>query len=158
VENFETKAENVRWERGELENRERAAAEGREQMEGELASARERLEALENESRRLQSESDAAVHREQDLNAALNELRTDLAVERRAKQSAEEQQKPMEARLSELRETSIRRETEIESFNQRIEAATAENARLAEECETHRAESRTCKWKSTPAPKAAPSC
>ncbi len=140
VENFETKVENVRWERGELDNRERAAAEGREHMEGELASARERLEALESESRRLQSESDAAVRREQDLNAALNELRTDLAVERRAKQSAEEQQKPMEARLSELREISIRRETEIESFTQRIEAAIAENARLAEECETHRLE------------------
>jgi chromosome segregation protein len=140
VENFETKIENVRWERGELENRERAAAEGREQMEGELAAARDRLEALETESRRLQSESDATAHREQDLLAALNELRTDLAVERRAKQSAEEQQKPMEARLSELRETSIRRETEIEAFNQRIEGATAENARLAEECETHRAE------------------
>jgi len=46
----------------------------------------------------------------------------------------------MEARLSELREISIRRETEIEAFTQRIEAATAENARLAEECETHRGE------------------
>ncbi len=140
VENFETKAENVRWERGELENRERAAAEGREQMEGELSSSRERLEALENEARRLQSESDSAVRREQDLNSILNELRTELAVERRAKQAAEEQQKPMEARLSELREVSIRREAEIESFNQRIEAATAENNRLAEECETHRLE------------------
>ncbi len=140
VENFETKLENVRWERGELENRERASAEGREQMEGELTAARDRLEALENESRRLQSEADAAVHREQHLNATLNELRTDLAVERRAKQAAEEQQKPMEARLSELREVSIRRETEIESFTQRIEAATAENARLAEECESHRLE------------------
>jgi chromosome segregation protein len=140
VENFETKAENVRWERGELENRERAAAEGREQMEGELASSRERLEALENEARRLQSESESAVRREQDLNSILNELRTELAVERRAKQAAEEQQKPMEARLSELREVSIRREAEIESFNQRIEAATSENTRLAEECETHRLE------------------
>ena len=140
VENFETKAENVRWERGELENRERAAAEGREQMESELSSSRERLEALENEARRLQSESESAVRREQELNSILNELRTELAVERRAKQAAEEQQKPMEARLSELREVSIRREAEIESFNQRIEAATAENNRLAEECETHRLE------------------
>jgi chromosome segregation protein len=140
VENFETKAENVRWERGELDNRERAAAEGREHMESELVSSRDRLEALENEARRLQSESDAVALREQDLSAALNELRTDLAVERRSKQSAEEQQKPMEARLSELREISIRREAEIESFTQRIEAATAENARLSEECETHRNE------------------
>ena len=140
VENFETKLENVKWERGELDNRERAAAEGREHMEGELASARDRLEALENESRRLQSESEAIVRREQDIVEALNELRTELAVERRAKQSAEEQQKPMEARLSELRDVAIRRETEIESFDQRIEAAQAENARLSEECESHRAE------------------
>jgi chromosome segregation protein len=139
VENFETKVENVRWERGELEHRERTAAEGRSQLEGELVSSRERLELLENESRRLQSEADAAVHREHDLIAALNELRTELAVERRAKQSAEEQQKPMEARLSELREVSIRRESEIESFTQRIEAAINENSRLSQECETHRA-------------------
>ena len=140
VENFETKVENVRWERGELENRERAAADGREHLEGELTASRDRLESLENENRRLQSEADAAVQREQDLSSALNELRTDLAVERRSKQSAEELQKPMEARLSELREISIRRETEIESFTQRIEGAAAENARLAEECETHSAE------------------
>ncbi len=140
VENFETKLENVKWERGELENRERAAAEGREHLEAELASARDRLEALENEARRLQSESESIVRREQDIVEALNELRTELAVERRAKQSAEEQQKPMEARLSELRDVAIRRETEIESFDQRIEAAQGENARLSEECESHRAE------------------
>ena len=140
VENFETKLENVKWERGELDNRERAAAEGREHLENELVTARERLEALEDEARRLQSDSEAVVRREQDIVEALNELRTELAVERRAKQSAEEQQKPMEARLSELRELAIRRETEISSFDQRIEAAHAENARLAEECETHRCE------------------
>jgi chromosome segregation protein len=140
VENFETKLENVRWERGELETRERVAAEGRDHLEAELATARERLEALEDESRRLQSESDSVIRREQDIVDALNELRTELAVERRARQSAEEQQKPMEARLSELRDLAIRRETEIASFDQRIEAAQAENARLAEECETHRCE------------------
>jgi chromosome segregation protein len=140
VENLDGKLENIRWERGELENRERAAAESREHLEGELASARERLEGLEHESRRLQSESDAVVRREQDITDELNELRTELAVERRAKQSAEEQQKPMEARLSELREIAIRRETEISAFDQRIEAAIGENSRLAEECETHRCE------------------
>lgn len=140
VENFETKIQNVRWERGELESRERAAAEGRQHMEGELNGSRERLEALETEVRRLQSEADSTAAREQELNAMLNELRTELAVERRAKLAAEEQQKPMEARLSELREISIRRETEIESFTQRIEAAAGENARLTEECETHRLE------------------
>jgi chromosome segregation protein len=140
VENFETRIQNVKWERGELEKREQAAAEGREHLESELATARERLEALETEGRRLQSEADASVSREQSMAEALNELRTQLAVERRAKQAAEEQQKPMEARLSELREIAIRREAEIASFDQRIEAAVAENARLAEESEQHRCE------------------
>ncbi len=140
VENFETKLQNVKWERGELEKREAAAAEGREYLESELATARDRLEALEDEAHRLQSESEAVVRREQDIVESLNELRTELAVERRAKQSAEAQQQPMEQRLSELRELAIRRETEIDSFNQRIETAQAENSRLAEECETHRCE------------------
>lgn len=140
VENFETKVENIRWERGELDKREQAAAESRVSLETELSSTRERLEAVETDGRRLQSELDDAQRREGEIGEALNELRTELAVEKRAKQSAEEQQKPMEARLSELREISIRREAEIESFDQRIEAAIAENARLAEEMETHRLE------------------
>ncbi|MFZ9940741.1 MAG: hypothetical protein ACO3F7_01175, partial [Luteolibacter sp.] len=140
VENLDTKLENVRWERGELNNRERAAAESRVQLEAELHQSRERLEGFETDARRLQSESDLVVQRESDLNNDLNNLRTELAVERRAKQAAEEQQRPMENRLSELREASIRREAEIESFTQRIDDASAENSRLAEECETHRLE------------------
>ena len=141
VENHETKLENVRWERGELDAREQAAAESRSSLEGELASSRERLSSLEDDARRLQSEADNATRDEQELAAALNELRTNLAVERQAKQSAEEQQKPMESRLSELRDVAIRRETEIATFHERIEGAVAENARLAEEAETHRLES-----------------
>ena len=140
VENFETKIENVQWELGALEDRDRAAAQGREHMEGELTAARDRFEALENETRRLQSEAGASSRREQDITDGLNEMRTELAVERRAKLSAEEQQKPMEARLSELREVAIRREAEIAAFDQRIEAAHGENARLAEECESNHAE------------------
>jgi chromosome segregation protein len=46
----------------------------------------------------------------------------------------------MTARLSELRDLAIRRENEIASFDQRIEATHGENARLAEECESHRCE------------------
>lgn len=140
VENFETKLENVRWERGELDQRERAAAEARESLESELASARERLEGLDNDQRRLQTEADSAARREGEFSEGLSELRTALAVERRAKQAAEEQQAPMEARLAELREVSMRRESEIAAFEQRIEGAAAESASLAEQCETHRYE------------------
>ena len=43
---------------------------------------------------------------------------------RRTQLSAEEQQKPMETRLNELREISMRRESEISSFTERILSAT----------------------------------
>ncbi|WP_411825332.1 chromosome segregation protein SMC [Luteolibacter sp. AS25] len=141
VENFNTRIENVRWERSELEKRENAAADSRQSIESELAAARERLEAIEDANRSLQSQSDAAITAEQEFTAALNEIRTTLAVEKRAKQAAEEQQRPMEARLSELREIAIRRETEIESFTQRIQAAADENLSLASQVEDHQIES-----------------
>ena len=141
VENHEAKLEAVRWERGDLDQRERAATEARESLESDLSSTRERLESLDADQRRLQSEAEEAARREAEFNAGLNELRMALAVERRAKQAAEEQQAPMEARLAELREISLRRESEIASFEQRIEAAGAENAALAEQVETHRCES-----------------
>jgi len=140
VEGVQTKLENVRWERGELDAREQAANDSRSGLESELAMARERLEGHEEDQRRLQSQVEGSQRDEAELAQALNELRTSLAVERQAKHAAEAQQQPMEARLSELRELSIRRETEIESFVQRIESAAAENARLAEEVETHQAE------------------
>ena len=141
VENFNTRIENVRWERSELEKRETAASGSRQSLESELAASRQRLEALEDQTRSLQSQSDAAIAAEQEFTAALNELRTTLAVEKRAKQAAEEQQRPMEARLSELREVAIRREAEIENFTNRSQAAADENMALAAKAEDSRIES-----------------
>ena len=140
VENFNTRIENVRWERSELEKRENSATDSRQSLESELAATRQRLESIEDQTRSLQSQSDSALSSEQELLVALNELRTNLAVEKRAKQAAEEQQRPMEARLSELREIAIRRETEIENFQQRIHSSIDENTSLSSQVETHQIE------------------
>ena len=140
VESFETKLQNVDWERGELEKREQIVADNRAGMEQDLSTARAGLELLEDEQRRLQSELDSILREESELVMMLNELKTSLAVDKRAKQAAEEQQKPMELRLMELRELSLRREAEIAQFIQRIEDAVTENARLADEMEMHRLE------------------
>ncbi|MGE9271251.1 MAG: chromosome segregation protein SMC, partial [Verrucomicrobiales bacterium] len=140
VEGVETKLEGVRWERGDLAEREESAMEGRSSLEGELASARERMEASEADQARLQQELESAMREESELADALNEVRTSLAVENRAKEAQEAQQQPMEARLAELREISIRRETEIASFLERIETASLENAELIDQIESHRAE------------------
>lgn len=141
VENFNTRIENVRWERSELSQRETAASDSRQSLESELVATRERLEAIEDQTRALQSQSDSAISAEQEFTTALNELRTNLAVEKRAKQAAEEQQRPMEARLSELRELAIRRETEIENFQQRIQSSVDENTSLSSQVEDHKIES-----------------
>lgn len=140
VENFNTRIQNVRWERTELEKREHLAADSRQSLEAELASTRDRLEAIEAQTRALQSQSDSALTTEQELTSALNELRTQLAVEKRAKQAAEEQQRPMEARLSELRDLAIRREAEIENFQQRIQFSMDENSSLASQVDAHKAD------------------
>ncbi|TAG09376.1 MAG: chromosome segregation protein SMC [Verrucomicrobia bacterium] len=140
VENLQTKLENVEWEQGTLQTRDRSAAESREQLETDLHANRERLESLESEVRRLQNEADNATREEHSLQQIVQELRTELAVERRTKQSSEEQQKPMELRLSELQEAAIRREAEIDAFQQRIESAIGENSQLAETIEMNRLE------------------
>jgi len=139
LETFEAKLENVVWERGELDSRDKTAAENRQSLENELKSARARLEELDSAQQRLQSELDAALRQESELAGILQEERTALAVERRARQAAEEQQRPMEARLLELRELSRRCEEEIGGFEQRITAATEENEQLAVECEARQA-------------------
>ncbi|MEM1085012.1 MAG: chromosome segregation protein SMC [Verrucomicrobiota bacterium] len=140
LEGIETKLEGIRWERGDLESREQAVTEGCSTMEQELVTARQRLEGCEGDQHRLQTEVETAQREESELSGNLGELRTALAVERQAKQAHEAQQEPMEARLAELREISVRRETEIRSFVERMEGAVSENARLAEECEGYRAE------------------
>ena len=140
VESFETKLQNVVWERGELEKREQIVADNRTGMEQELSANRASLKLLDDEQQRLQTELESILREEAELVMMLNELKTSLAVDKRAKQAAEEQQKPMELRLMELRELSLRREAEIAQFSQRIEDAVAENTRLAAEMEMQRLE------------------
>ncbi len=140
VENFKTRIDNVRWEAGELKKREDTASDSRKDLESELKSARERLIALETETSACQAKLNSAISSEQEFTGGLNDLRTKLAVEKRAKQAAEEQQRPMEARLSELREIAIRRESENENFLTRIQTSSEENEKLAHEIEDHTVE------------------
>jgi chromosome segregation protein len=75
------------------------------------------------------------VRNERELTEGLQELRMALAVERRSREAAEEQQQPMEARIRELRELRGRCEAEIAGFEERIAAAVAEDGQLAVACE-----------------------
>ena len=138
VESVEGKLENVRWELGDLEEREKLARDGRSALDKDLAEAREKLEANETDQKRFEAELESARAEESDLEESLNEMRTALAVERRAQEAHKQQQQPMEARLAELREISQRRESEIQSFQERIDRAGEETESLQGEIETHR--------------------
>jgi chromosome segregation protein len=137
VDSIESKISNVERERKELSERETNASGTREEMEADLGSARIRLEELENDQLMATRDLEDMMFREQDAMSTLSELKTNLAVERRSMQSAEEQQQPMAARLEELRHHTGRRESEIIAFRDRIENANGESGSLLEEIETN---------------------
>jgi chromosome segregation protein len=139
VDSIESKISNVERERKELSERETSASGNREEMEADLGTARIRLEELENDQLMATRDLEDMMFREQDAMSTLSELRTNLAVERRAMQSAEEQQQPMAARLEELKHHTGRRESEIIAFRERIENANGESGNLLEEIETNTA-------------------
>lgn len=140
VESLDSKIASVEWEANDIKEREKNAVDGHEQLESDLASARARLEELEADQIKLAGELEEASRRENEAVSQLQEFRTQLAVERQALEAAEQQRSPMAARLEELRQLSTRRDEEIASFKERMEAATSENAELAATIETHTAE------------------
>ncbi|MBT8035999.1 MAG: chromosome segregation protein SMC [Verrucomicrobiae bacterium] len=142
VESLESKISSVEWEQNDIKEREESALGGREELETDLGSARARLEQLEADQIKLAGELEEASRRENEAVATLQEYRTSLAVERQALDAAERQRSPMAARLEELRQVSSRRDEEIASFNERMQAAVTENTELVETIEMNAAEAR----------------
>jgi len=140
VEALESKIASIEWERNDIKEREDNALSGREDLEGDLAAARARLEQLEADQVKLNGELEEALRRENEAVSHLQEFRTRLALERQELETAERLRSPMAARLEELRQLSARRDAEIASFNERMQAAAKENAELEKTIEMHSAE------------------
>ena len=136
VDSLESKKKNVAWERAELAGREKKAGENRVGLEEDLAMARGGLERLEKESRDLHTQLDEAQAREREAANLQNEARTELAVEKQARYSASQQQKPMASRILELRELNKRREGEMVTARERIAQGATENESLAGEIDS----------------------
>ncbi|MDA7881104.1 chromosome segregation protein SMC [Akkermansiaceae bacterium] len=140
VDSIDSKVGNNKWEREELEGREKTATDSRSALENELARSRERLTALEDDSRTLQSRLEAAIKSEKDASEQLNEARTALAVERQARDSAAKEQDPMSRRIRELAELNSRRKHEIAAAKERIGKGDEENVGLRREMEAYQVE------------------
>ncbi|MEJ6579506.1 MAG: chromosome segregation protein SMC [Akkermansiaceae bacterium] len=137
ADSIQSKVGNNKWEREELSKREETATDGRSTLESELSGARERLAALEDDSRELQSRLDEVLKREKDAQEQLNEARTALAVERQARDSAAKEQDPMSRRIRELAELNTRRKHEISTGSERIQKGDSENEGLRIQIEEH---------------------
>ena len=133
AEGFATKVANNQWEREELNGREKTACDSRSAMENELARARERLTALEDDSRNFQKHVEEVMDRERASQEQFNEARTALAVEKQARDSAAREQHPMTSRINELTELNHRRQNEIKSSRDRIVQGDEENESLENE-------------------------
>lgn len=137
ADSIQSKVGNNKWEREELAKREETATDGRSALEGELKGARERLAALEDDSRELQIQLEELQKSEKDSQEQLNEARTALAVERQARDSAAREQDPMSRRIRELAELNARRKQEISTGSERIEKGDLENEELRQQIEEH---------------------
>ena len=140
ADSVDSKVGNNQWECEELEGREKTATDSRSALENELARARERLTALEDDSRNLQSRLEASIKSEKEASDQLNEARTALAVERQARDSAAKEQDPMSRRIRELAELNSRRKHEIAAAKERIGKGDEENIGLCREMEGYKVE------------------
>ena len=120
IKNLEGKLERLQSERENTGNRVQNATESRATREAELITAQGQVGIFENELADFQNESDGLETRLQEQSERLNKVQTELAVERRAHQSEEDQQRPMQSRIDELTNLMLKREAEIVDFQNRI--------------------------------------
>ena len=120
IKNLEGKLERLQSERENTGNRVQTATESRANREADLITAQGEVGTFENHLADLQNESDGLEQRLQEQSERLNELQTELAVERRAHQSEQDQQRPMQSRIDELSNLMVKREAEIVDFQNRI--------------------------------------
>ena len=84
---------------------------------------------------RINSSLSEAKRQEDDSLELLLEFKTALAVEQKAFQALEEQKAPIAERMAELESAISRRESEVNSYNERIEIAKSENINLIAQIE-----------------------
>ncbi|MGB8356699.1 MAG: chromosome segregation protein SMC [Chthoniobacteraceae bacterium] len=134
------KAENLQWERGNIETRRTDAEEKLHALETELASSGSTLEDSQSRLSQLQGELEALRAHEMEAGGELNELRIKVATEKQRQNSLSNQRQPMTARLLELRELIEQRNRDIESYHGKSQNLAAESERIQGEIEAKRGE------------------
>lgn len=131
-------AESLTWERQELRQR-------RERMEEDLQQLHERLEELAREEQEAAAREQAARQSLEQLKTQetedverFNELRVRVATEKQREENLKRQRQPMTARLEELRQSIQRWQSDMTTYNERIERLEDESRTLQESLEDNR--------------------
>ena len=135
VQQAENKIESLRYEQGEVSKR-------RDALEGELTTARDAAAEAAGHLQRssagieeLTRQLELAEQKENEFVERLNEVRTAIAVEKRAREALLHQRTPMTSRVNELSELATRRRSEISTYAGRIENAQNESTELQQNIE-----------------------
>jgi chromosome segregation protein len=132
------KAENLQWERGNIETRHADAVEKLHSLETELTSSGANLGDLQTRLSELQVELEVLRGNEAEASGELNELRIKVATEKQRQSSLNNQRQPMTARLQELRELIEQRHRDIESYRVKSQGLLEESESIRGEIEATR--------------------
>lgn len=130
LQQFDSKLESLRWEEDELKARLETGEAKLKELDDNRRASLETIAKLNLTSGELGNRLELMREKETESNSLLNDLRTTLAVEKRAKEALEQQRSPMNSRLQELTDIIRRRKSEIETYNERIENAGSESEKL----------------------------
>ena len=133
ISNLESKLERLQVESEGISARVRSVSESHKAREAELISAQGLVGQFEKELGDYQNESDGLERRLQEQSEHLNTLQTELAVERRAHESEEDQQRPMQSRIDELVNLMSKREQEIITAEERLANDASDDLTLESE-------------------------
>ena len=132
------KTETLRYEQGEVSKR-------RDTLEEEVNTARdaskeaaEQLQRSTTGIEELSQQLELAEQKENDFVERLNEVRTAIAVEKRAREALLHQRTPMTSRVNELSELATRRRTEIGTYTERIDKSQLESTGMQQGIEVAR--------------------
>ena len=134
-EGLESKLENMQLEQDGLQKRQDNSVNRLKDLRQSDEQLNKRIEDKNLNISRINSSLSEAKRQEDDSLELLLEFKTALAVEQKAFQALEEQKAPIAERMAELESAINRRESEVSSYNDRIEIAKSENINLITQIE-----------------------
>ena len=134
-EGLESKLENMQLEQDGLQKRQDNSENRLKELRQSDEQLSKQIEDKNLNISRINSSLSEAKRQEDDSLELLLEFKTALAVEKKAFQALEEQKAPIAERMTELESAISRRESEVNSYNERIEIAKSENINLIAQIE-----------------------